>query len=98
MTKQHNNANVICMGGRTTGVNIALVTDAGTPGISDPGEELVRQCYDAGIEVTSLPGPAVHSAGPHPAGAERHHIRKCCRHGRFPGAAGCGRSIWPVGH
>lgn len=40
------------------GVNIALITDAGTPGISDPGEELVRQCYEAGIEVTSLPGPA----------------------------------------
>lgn len=40
------------------GLNIALVTDAGTPGISDPGEELVRQCYEAGIEVTSLPGPA----------------------------------------
>lgn len=41
-----------------SGVDIALVTDAGTPGISDPGEELVRQCYEAGIEVTSLPGPA----------------------------------------
>ena len=40
------------------GINIALVTDAGTPGISDPGEELVRQCYEVGIEVTSLPGPA----------------------------------------
>ncbi len=40
------------------GIKIALVTDAGTPGISDPGEELVRQCYEAGIEVTSLPGPA----------------------------------------
>lgn len=40
------------------GVNLALVTDAGTPGISDPGEELVKQCYEAGIEVTSLPGPA----------------------------------------
>lgn len=39
------------------GLNLALVTDAGTPGISDPGEELVRQCYEAGIEVTSLPGP-----------------------------------------
>ena len=38
--------------------NIALVTDAGTPGISDPGEELVAMCYEAGIEVTSLPGPA----------------------------------------
>ena len=40
------------------GDNIALVTDAGTPAISDPGEELVRMCLDAGIEVTSLPGPA----------------------------------------
>ena len=40
------------------GTNIALITDAGTPGISDPGEELVRQCYEAGVEVTSLPGPA----------------------------------------
>ncbi len=40
------------------GTNIALITDAGTPGISDPGEELVRQCHEAGIELTSLPGPA----------------------------------------
>ena len=40
------------------GIHIALITDAGTPGISDPGEELVRQCYEAGIPVTSLPGPA----------------------------------------
>ena len=40
------------------GQNIALITDAGTPGISDPGEELVAMCYEAGIEVTSLPGPA----------------------------------------
>jgi 16S rRNA (cytidine1402-2'-O)-methyltransferase len=40
------------------GLNIALITDAGTPGISDPGEELVKMAYEAGIEVTSLPGPA----------------------------------------
>ena len=38
------------------GKNIALITDAGTPGISDPGEELVKMCYEAGITVTSLPG------------------------------------------
>lgn len=40
------------------GQNIALITDAGTPGISDPGEELAAMCCEAGIEVTSLPGPA----------------------------------------
>lgn len=40
------------------GMNIALITDAGTPGISDPGEELVKMCYEAGVEVTSLPGAA----------------------------------------
>lgn len=38
------------------GKDIALVTDAGTPGISDPGEELVRMAYEAGITVTALPG------------------------------------------
>ncbi len=38
------------------GKNIALITDAGTPGISDPGEDIVRICYEEGIPVTSLPG------------------------------------------
>lgn len=41
-----------------SGNNIALITDAGTPGISDPGEELVKMCYESGISVTSLPGAA----------------------------------------
>lgn len=41
-----------------SGSSIVLITDAGTPGISDPGEELVRQCIDAGVDVTSVPGPA----------------------------------------
>lgn len=40
------------------GQNIALITDAGTPAISDPGEVLVRMCQENGIGVTSLPGPA----------------------------------------
>ncbi|MCR5717380.1 MAG: 16S rRNA (cytidine(1402)-2'-O)-methyltransferase [Lachnospiraceae bacterium] len=39
------------------GEDIALITDAGTPAISDPGEVLVRMCQEAGITVTSLPGP-----------------------------------------
>lgn len=40
------------------GKNIAVITDAGTPGISDPGEELVRMCLEQGIQVTAVPGPA----------------------------------------
>lgn len=41
-----------------SGKNIALITDAGTPAISDPGEVLVQKCQEAGINVTSLPGAA----------------------------------------
>lgn len=39
------------------GENCALVTDAGTPAISDPGEELVAQCAEAGVQVCAIPGP-----------------------------------------
>lgn len=41
-----------------SGKNVAIITDAGTPGISDPGEEIVKQCFAAGVEVSSIPGPA----------------------------------------
>lgn len=41
-----------------SGQNIALITDAGTPAISDPGEVLVKMCQENGVAVTSLPGPA----------------------------------------
>ena len=40
------------------GQNVALITDAGTPGISDPGEDIVRICYEDGVQVTSLHGAA----------------------------------------
>lgn len=46
----------LLIGKLLSGENIALITDAGTPGISDPGEELVKKAYEAGISVTSLPG------------------------------------------
>lgn len=52
----------------TAGENIALVSDAGTPGISDPGFMLSRECRRAGIQVVTLPGatafvPALVSSG-----------------------------------
>ena len=40
------------------GQNIALVTDAGTPGFSDPGADLVARAWEAGLKVEAIPGPA----------------------------------------
>jgi 16S rRNA (cytidine1402-2'-O)-methyltransferase len=40
------------------GENVALVSDAGTPGFSDPGTDLVAQAWDAGVKVEAVPGPA----------------------------------------
>ena len=41
-----------------SGEDVALITDTGTPGISDPGEELVKMCLEAGVAVTAVPGAA----------------------------------------
>lgn len=46
-----------------TGDNIALVSDAGMPGISDPGDDLVKACIDKGIEITTVPGPTALISG-----------------------------------
>lgn len=46
----------VLVGRLMAGEDIAVVTDAGTPAISDPGEDLVRACHEAGVKVTSLPG------------------------------------------
>lgn len=45
------------------GKNIALVSDAGTPGISDPGEDLVKQCIENEIGITMIPGPVAAVTG-----------------------------------
>ncbi len=42
----------------TAGENLAIVSDAGMPAISDPGEDLVRQAHKAGLEIESVPGPS----------------------------------------
>ncbi len=56
MHNEHRTAETIA-GRIASGESVALVTDAGTPGISDPGFLLVRTCIAMGVEVESLPGP-----------------------------------------
>ncbi|MFQ3612220.1 MAG: 16S rRNA (cytidine(1402)-2'-O)-methyltransferase [Cyanobacteriota bacterium] len=56
---EHNVAQRIpeLLGYLSAGQSVALISDAGTPAISDPGEELVRACIQAGIPVVPIPGP-----------------------------------------
>ena len=56
------------------GQSAALITDAGTPGISDPGYLLIRACLDAGIEVQCLPGPTAFVPGLVVSGLPAHHF------------------------
>ncbi len=54
---KHEHGKIIIKRLKEEGLSCALVSDAGTPAISDPGEDLVRMCADEGIEVFSIPGP-----------------------------------------
>jgi len=56
MFNEHKSVEAVCTK-ILTGQTIALISDAGTPGISDPGFLLVRTCLEKGIEVETLPGP-----------------------------------------
>ena len=66
------------------GQTVALVTDAGTPAISDPGEELVRLAHEAGIPVEGIPGPSAAVLALSVAGLTSG------RRGRIPAACGTG--------
>jgi 16S rRNA (cytidine1402-2'-O)-methyltransferase len=57
MFNEHKSVESVCQK-ILSGLNIALISDAGTPGISDPGFLLVRSCIEHGIEVETLPGPS----------------------------------------
>jgi len=56
------------------GRDVALVSDAGTPGISDPGFPLIREALKAGIAVVPVPGPAAVTAALSAAGLPTHHF------------------------
>jgi 16S rRNA (cytidine1402-2'-O)-methyltransferase len=72
------------------GASIALVTDAGTPGISDPGARVVRAVRDAGLKVVPVPGPSAVTAALSVAGcpADEFIFRG------FPPPAGASRTAW----
>ena len=74
------------------GERVALVSDAGLPGVSDPGARLVRAALDAGVEVTMLPGPSAVESHGHPSPAlasERQRGPLACHLPRSP--ARCNR-------
>ena len=55
------------------GLDIALVSDAGMPSISDPGEDLVKLCIEEGVEVTAVPGPVAGITALVLSGLDTHH-------------------------
>lgn len=71
----------VLIGRMRAGEDVALITDAGTPAISDPGEVLVQMCNDAGIRVTSLPGAAACITALTLSGL---HTRRFCFEGFLP--------------
>ncbi len=73
------------------GAAVALVSDAGTPLVSDPGFRLVRAAIDAGIRVTSIPGPSAVTTALAAAGLPPQPFRFC---GFPPRAAGPRRAFW----
>lgn len=71
----------VLIGRMRAGEDVALITDAGTPAISDPGEVLVQMCNDSGIRVTSLPGAAACITALTLSGL---HTRRFCFEGFLP--------------
>jgi 16S rRNA (cytidine1402-2'-O)-methyltransferase len=72
------------------GQSVALVSDAGTPGISDPGQHLVRSAHEAGIHVSPIPGPSAVTAALSTSGEPASHFVFM----GFPPRSGHDREIW----
>ena len=70
----------------SAGKNIALVSDAGTPGISDPGQALIKKAMDAGFQVVPVPGPSALTAGLSVSGLPTHEFIFIGFLNRKPGA------------
>jgi 16S rRNA (cytidine1402-2'-O)-methyltransferase len=74
----------------TTGESIALVSDAGTPGIADPGASLVRLAREAGVRVVPIPGPSAIIAALSASGVPASDFRFL----GFPPSSGAARERW----